>query len=71
MVDQNLLTIFIAITAVAVIIQTGILVGFYVLSSKLSKQADQAIEVTRNVLGPVQSAVENLRTVTGWWRRSA
>ena len=64
MLDQNLLTIFIALTAVAVVIQTGILVGFYFLSSKLSRQADQAIDVTRNLLGPLQTAVENLRTVT-------
>ena len=82
MVDQNLLTIFVALTAVAVLIQTGILVGFYLVSAKLSRQADEALEVTRNVLGPLQSAVENLRAVTAriaefsastrqWWRRSA
>ena len=64
MVDQNLLTIFVALTAVAVVIQTGILVGFYFLSSKLSRQADQAIDLTRNLLGPLQTAVENLRAVT-------
>ena len=86
MVDQNLLSIFIALTAVAVVIQTGILVGFYFLSSKLSRQTDQAIDVTRNLLGPLQTAVENLGAVTApiaefsastrgqleqWWRRSA
>ena len=86
MVDQNLLIIFIALTAVAVVIQTGILVGFYFLSSKLSRQTDQAIDVTRNLLGPLQTAVENLGAVTApiaefsastrgqleqWWRRSA
>jgi hypothetical protein len=78
MVDQNLLTIFVALTAVAVLIQTGILVGFYLLSSKLSRQADQALDVSRNVLGPLQTAVQNLKAVTarisefsGWWRRSA
>ena len=82
MVDQNFLTIFVALTAVAVLIQTGILVGFYFVSAKLSRQADQAIDMTRNVLGPLQSSVENLRAVTAriaeisastrqWWRRSA
>jgi hypothetical protein len=65
MVDQNLLTIFIALTAAAVVIQTGILVGFYFLSSKLSRQADQALDVARNMLGPLQTAVENLKAVTG------
>jgi hypothetical protein len=65
MADQNLLTIFIAITALAILIQTGILVGFYLASLKLSRQLDQAIDLTRDVFGPLQSAVENLRSVTG------
>jgi len=64
MVDQKLLTIFLALTAAAVLIQTGILVGFYVLSAKLSRQADYAMDVTRSFIGPLQSTVENLQTVT-------
>jgi hypothetical protein len=64
MADQNLLTIFLALTAVAVLIQTGILVGFYLASLKLSRQFDQAMDLTRNLLGPLQNAVENLRGVT-------
>ena len=64
MADQNLLTIFIGLTALAVLIQTGILVGFYFASVKLSRQVDQALDLTRNVLGPAQTAVENLRTVS-------
>jgi hypothetical protein len=64
MVDQNLLTVFIALTALAVLIQTGILVGFFILSMKLSRQADRAIDVTRNFLDPLQSTVENLRGVS-------
>ena len=65
MADQNLLTIFIAVTALAVLIQTGILVGFYFASLKLSRQFDQAMDLTRNLFGPLQNAVENLRNVTG------
>ena len=64
MAGQNLLTIFVALTAVAVLIQTGILVAFYLVSSKLSRQAEQVVDVTRSVLGPLQDAVENLKTVT-------
>jgi hypothetical protein len=63
-VDQNLLTIFIALTALAVLIQAGILVGFYFLSAKLSRQADRAMDVTRNLLGPLQTTAENLRAVS-------
>ena len=64
MVDQNLLITFVALTAVAVLIQTGILVGFYFLSTKLSRQADQALDAARNVLGPLEKAVENLQLVS-------
>jgi hypothetical protein len=64
MVDQSLLTVFVALTAVAVVIQTGILVGFYVLSTKLNRQANQAVDATRSMLGPVQTAAENLRTIS-------
>ena len=82
MADQNLLTIFLAVTALAVLIQTGILVGFYFASLKLSRQFDQALEMTRNLFGPLQTTVANLKIVTsrvaefsastrGWWRRSA
>jgi hypothetical protein len=63
MVDEKLLTVFLVVTAVAVLIQTGILVGFYVLSAKLSRQADQAMDVTRTFLGPLQSTVESLQSV--------
>jgi hypothetical protein len=64
MVDQNLLTVFLAVTAVAVLIQTGILIGFYVVTSKLTRQADQAMNTVDKLLRPLESAVENLRVVT-------
>jgi hypothetical protein len=64
MADQNLLTIFVAITALAVVIQTGILVGFYFASLKLSRQLDQAMDLTHNLFGPLHGTIENLRSVT-------
>jgi len=64
MVDQQLLTIFVAVTSVAVLIQTGILVGFYFVSTKLSRQLDNAMEMTRNTLGPLENTVASLRTVS-------
>jgi hypothetical protein len=64
MFDSNLLTIFVALTAVAVLIQTGILVGFYFLSTKLSRQADRAIDVSRNMVGPLHTAADKLQDVS-------
>jgi hypothetical protein len=63
-VNQDLLLIFVALTALAVLIQTGLLVGFYFLSTKLSRSADQAIEATRAILGPLQNAAETLQTAS-------
>ena len=64
MVDQRLLTIFVALTAVAVLIQTGILTGLYFVSLKVNRQADYAINVTRKLFGPLQTTVENLQAVS-------
>ena len=58
------LYVLIALTAVAVLIQTGILVGFYFLSTKLSRQADQAVDATRNLVDPLHKVVDNLQTVS-------
>ena len=64
MVDQRLLTIFVALTSVAVLIQTGILAGLYFLSMKVNRQVDYAMNVTRNLIGPIHTTVENLQAVS-------
>lgn len=64
MVNQNLMTVFIALTAVAVLIQTAILAGFYFLSMKLSRQADKAMDATRNLVGPLHNVADNLQDVS-------
>ena len=64
MANQNLMTVFIALTAVAVLIQTAILAGFYFLSMKLSRQADKAMDATRNFVGPLHAVADNLLDVS-------
>ena len=64
MVNENLMTIFIALIAVAVLIQTAILAGFYFLSMKLSRQADKAMDTTRNLVGPLHAVADNLQDVS-------
>jgi hypothetical protein len=61
MVDQNLMIVFIALTAVAVLIQTAILAGFYFLSMKVSRQADKAMDASRNLVGPMHTVADNLQ----------
>jgi hypothetical protein len=64
MVNENLMTVFIALTAVAVLIQTAILAGFYILSTKLSRQADKAMDTSRNLVGPLHTLADNLQNVS-------
>jgi len=64
MVDQNLLAVFIAVTAVATLIQTGILVGLYFASNKVSRQAERVIDLAHGHLGMADQAVHNLQSVT-------
>jgi hypothetical protein len=64
MATQNLITIFLAVVTVAVLIQAGILVGFYIMTSKLTRQADRAISESHRVFGPMERAVETLSTLS-------
>ena len=64
MFSENLMTVFIALTAVAVLIQTAILAGFYFLSMKLSRQADKAMDASRNLVGPLHTVADNLQDVS-------
>ncbi len=64
MYDRNLLIIFVAMTTVAVLIQLGILAGLFFVSMKLSRQADQALDISRSLLGPLHKTAENLQAVS-------
>jgi hypothetical protein len=64
MVDQRLLTIFIALTSVAILIQTGIFVGLYIVSRKISLQADRAIDQTQKLFGPMDRLIDMLQTAS-------
>jgi hypothetical protein len=64
MANQNLLTIFLAVVSVAVLIQAGILVGFYIMTSKLTRQADRAISESQKLFGPMERVVETLSTLS-------
>jgi len=63
-VNQNLLTIFIAITTLAVLIQTGIVAGLLVATMKMTAQADRAVSEARKLLGPVQKAIDAIETAS-------
>jgi phage-related protein len=61
---EGLLTLFVALTAIAIITQAGVLVGIYVMSKRLSEQVERFMKDTRDMMAPVRSIAENLRTAS-------
>jgi hypothetical protein len=64
MADPNLVTIFLAVVTVAVLIQSGIMVGFYFLTAKLSNKTDLAVRQTEKLLGPVSEIAGTVQTIS-------
>jgi hypothetical protein len=61
---EGLLTLFVALTAIAIVTQAGVLVGIYFMSKRLSEQVERFMKDTREMLVPVRSIAENLRTAS-------
>jgi len=61
---EGLLTLFVALTAIAIITQAGVLVGIYVMSKRLSEQVERFMKDSREMMGPLRSIAENLRTAS-------
>ncbi len=55
------LTLFVALAAVAIITQAGVLLAIYVMSKRLSEQVESCMKETREMMVPVRSIAENLR----------
>jgi hypothetical protein len=62
MVDQNLLTVFIALTTLSILIQTGIIAGLFYVTYKMSQQADRALGQSRRLYDPLHRIVDSLQT---------
>jgi hypothetical protein len=61
---EGLVTLFVALTAIAVMTQAGVLIAIYLNSKRLSEQLERFMRETREVLVPVKSITENLRTAS-------
>ena len=61
---EGLLTLFVALTALAIVTQAGVLVGIYVMSKRLSDQVERFMKDTREMMVPIRSIAENLRTAS-------
>ena len=61
---EGLLTLFVALTAIAIITQAGVLLGIYFMSKRLSEQVERFMKETREMMIPIRSIAENLRTAS-------
>jgi hypothetical protein len=61
---EGLLTLFVALTAIAIFTQALVLVGIYFLSKRLSEQVDRFMKDTREMMVPIRSVADNLRTAS-------
>ena len=60
MVDQNLLTIFIGLTTLSILIQTGIIAGLFYVTYKMSQQADRAFAQSSRMFDPLHRIADTL-----------
>ena len=61
---EGLLTLFVAVTAIAIFTQAIVMVGIYFLSKRLSEQVDRFMKDMREMMVPIRSVAENLRTAS-------
>ena len=59
-----LLTFFVALTGVAFVTEVVVLIAIYVKSQQLSKQIERFMTETREMMVPIKSAADNLRTAS-------
>src|SRR5262249_4403215 len=58
------MTVFVGLTALAILTQAGVLLGIYVMSKRLSVQVERFMKDTRETLVPIRTIAENLRTAS-------
>jgi methyl-accepting chemotaxis protein len=61
---EGLLTIFVALTAVAVMLQAGVLIAIYLVTKRTSEHLEKFTKDAREMMVPMRSIAENLKTVS-------
>jgi len=61
---EGLLTLFVALTAIAVVTQAGVLIAIYIVSKRTSEQVDRFLKEARELMVPMKSTADNLKTVS-------
>ncbi len=61
---EGLLTVLVAATAVAVIVQAGVIIAIYINSKRLAEQVERFMKDAQEVMAPVRTITENLRVAS-------
>jgi hypothetical protein len=61
---EGWLTLFVALTAAAIVAQAVVMIAIYVLSKRLSEQVERFMKDTREMMVPIGPIAENLRTAS-------
>lgn len=61
---NGLLTLFVGLTALAVILQAGILVSIYMITRRVAGQVELTLEQVRELTPSLRTVAENMKTVT-------
>lgn len=61
---EGLLTLFVALTAIAIVTQACVLIGIYMMSKRLTEQVEGFMKARREMLVPIRSIAENLQTAS-------
>jgi methyl-accepting chemotaxis protein len=61
---EGLLTLFVGLTAVAMLVQACILVSLYILSRRVAGQIELTLSQLRELMPPLKTVTENLKTVS-------
>ena len=61
---EGLLTLFVALTAAAVLLQAGILVSIYILSRRVAGQVEMTLGQLRELMPSLRTVTDNFKTVS-------
>jgi hypothetical protein len=61
---EILLTLFVALTTIAIVTQGVVLIAIYVMSKRLLEQVERFMKDTREMMVPLRSIADNLRTAS-------
>ena len=61
---EGLLTLFVALTAIAVIMQAGVLIAIYLVTKRTSEKIDKFAKDAQELMVPMRSIADNMKTVS-------